>query len=325
MARKSNGRAGRCSLSSARSSGTAAKPCCRPDWNDRARVEITAKAPEGLAQSAVPWFCHALTGGRWLLDLLIRVPAGTFALRDLAARLDLKTLDDRDDIEAYGQSPRVHLRTAPNGMDQLRITVHDRKEVATPAFRAFLEKAVTAYLSHVQSLAGDAAAAEPWKTDGKAWHLSQQSIGAGEAKSWKPMTLTALLGLITRPSPTSRCNGIATVFVDLEMSDGRRLGKIITNRGDSLRVDLHVPRGRFTPTQVEHLGARQEFARPRHQRSRADLLVPQPGRTQDRRPQADPSGRRPKLMRKTSVRSASLSIADNRTLPVFLDSGFGAG
>jgi excinuclease ABC subunit A len=232
------------------------------DWNDRARVEITAKAPEGLAQSAVPWFCHALTGGRWLLDLLIRVPVGSFTLRDLTARLDLKTLDDRDDIEAYGQSPRVHLRTAPNGMDQLRITVHDRKEVATPVFRAFLEKAVRGYLSHVQSLAGDAAAAEPWKTDGKAWHLSQKSIGGGESKQWKPMTLTALLGLINKAVPGVKVQWDRKVFVDLEMSDGRRLGKIITNKGDSLRVDLHVPRGRFTPTQVEHLGARQEFARP---------------------------------------------------------------
>jgi hypothetical protein len=26
-------------------------------------------------------------------------------------------------------------------------------------------------------------------------------------------------------------------------------------------VDVHVPRGRFTPTQVEHLGHRQEFGR----------------------------------------------------------------
>jgi hypothetical protein len=40
------------------------------------------------------------------------------------------------------------------------------------------------------------------------------------------------------------------------------MGKIITNKGGALRVDLHVPRGRFTPTQVEHLGRQQEFARP---------------------------------------------------------------
>jgi excinuclease ABC subunit A len=232
------------------------------DWNDRARVEIAAKAPEGLAQSAVPWLCHALTGGRWLLDLLIRVPAGTFAQRELAGRLDLKTLDERDDIEAYGQTPRVYIRPAPNGMDQIRITVHDRKEVATPEFRSFLDKAVKTYLSHVRTMAGDAASAEPWKTDGKVWHLSQKSIQPGEAKGWKAMTLTTLLGLINKAVPGVKVQWDRKVFVDLELPDGRRLGKVITNKGDSLRVDLHVPRGRFTPTQVEHLGTRQEFARP---------------------------------------------------------------
>ncbi|HVP10393.1 MAG TPA: excinuclease ABC subunit A, partial [Phycisphaerae bacterium] len=232
------------------------------DWNDRARVEIVAKAPEGLAQSAVPWLCHFLTGGRWLLDLLIRVPAGTFDQRELAARLDLKTLDDRDDIEAYGQTPRVHIRPAPNGMDQIRITIHDRKEIATPAFRAFLDKAVKAYLSHVRTMAADAESAEPWKTDGKVWHLSQRAIQPGEAKEWKSMTLTALLGLINRAVPGVQVEWDRKVFVDLKLPDGRRLGKVITNKGDALRVDLHVPRGRFTPTQVEHLGTRQEFARP---------------------------------------------------------------
>jgi len=232
------------------------------DWNDRARVEIVGEAPGDLAQSAVPWFCHALTGGRWLLDLLFRIPEGTFAQGDLAAKLALKTLDERDDIQAYGQTSRVQVRTALGAMDQVRVMVHDRKEIDTPAFRSFLAGAVKAYLAHVASLAADAKQAEPWKTDGKAWHLSQKSISPGQPKRWKPMTLTAFLGLVNRAAPTVKTLWDRKVFVELVTPDDRRVGKVITNHGDALRVDLHVPRGRFTPTQVEHLGGRQEFARP---------------------------------------------------------------
>jgi excinuclease ABC subunit A len=233
-----------------------------PDWNDRARVEIAAKAPGDLAQSAMPWFCHALTGGRWLLDLNFRIPEGTFTQRDLAAKLALKTLDERDDIQAYGQTSRVQVRTALGAMDQVRVMVHDRKEIDTPAFRSFLAAAVKAYLAHVASLAADAEQAEPWKTDGKAWHLSQKSVSPGQQKRWKPMTLTAFLGLVNRAAPTVKALWDRKVFVELVTPDDRRVGKVITNHGDALRVDLHVPRGRFTPTQVEHLGGRQEFARP---------------------------------------------------------------
>ena len=61
-----------------------------------------------------------------------------------------ETLDQRDDIEAYGGASRVQVRSAGASMDQVRITIHDRREIATPAFKAFLSKALKAYLDHVR-------------------------------------------------------------------------------------------------------------------------------------------------------------------------------
>jgi hypothetical protein len=52
------------------------------------------------------------------------------------------------------------------------------------------------------------------------------------------------------------------VFVELIAGDDRRVGRVITNKGAALRVDLFLPPASVTPTQVEHLGRRQEFARP---------------------------------------------------------------
>jgi len=232
------------------------------DWNDRARIEITARAPEGLSKSAVPWLLHALTGGHWLLDLLFRVPRGTFKLPTLRRRLKLPSLDERDDIPAYSSNDRVQMRRATGDLDHIRILVHDKKEIATPAFRTFLKQAVAAYLDHVDHLAGETVDAEPWKTDGKAWHLSQRCIPLKQDKRWRPVELIKLLGRIGKIAPMVRPLWDRKVFVELVEQNGRRVGKIITSKGEALRVDLHVPPGRFTPTQVEHLGIGQAFAHP---------------------------------------------------------------
>ncbi len=232
------------------------------DWNDRARVEVVARAPDGLAQSAVPWFCHALTGGRWLLDLSFRVPHDTFRASALEARLKLKPLDEREDVQAYGQTARVQIRRAREAMEQVRVLVHDKKEIATSAFDGFLKNAVTAYLGHVRKLSKDGSTAAPWKADGKAWHLSQQCIPATQSKLWKPVELARFIGRVSKIVPQLKIDWTGKVFVELLIADDRRIGKIITHQGEALRVDLNLPRGRFTPTQIEHLGLRQQFARP---------------------------------------------------------------
>ncbi|GMU84609.1 MAG: hypothetical protein AMXMBFR47_44780 [Planctomycetota bacterium] len=108
------------------------------NWNDRASVEITAPGAE-------KWFLHALTGGEWLIECYFRVPAGTFDGRRLNADLGLKTLDERDDIQAYGSWPRVDVRKRIDGPDAVAVYVHDREEIDTPAFRKFIKQAVAAY------------------------------------------------------------------------------------------------------------------------------------------------------------------------------------
>jgi excinuclease ABC subunit A len=108
------------------------------NWNDRASVEI-------IAEGADKWFLHALTGGEWLIELYFRVPAGTFDAKQLNRQVGLKTLDERDDIQAYGSWPRVDVRERADGPDAIAVYVHDKAEIDTPAFRVFVKKAVAAY------------------------------------------------------------------------------------------------------------------------------------------------------------------------------------
>ncbi len=230
-------------------------------WNDRARVEIVAAAPAGVAQSAVPWFLHALTGGRWMVDCLFRVPSGTFNGRTLNRELGLLTLNERDDIHAYSAEPRVHVRPAGEGFDQVRVQIHDKKEISTRAFDQFIRKGIDAYLQYVAGMAKKEGGAQPWKTDGRAWHLSQRPVPHGQTKNWKPADLAALVGMVTKVLPGATIDWSGKVFVEFSLN-GSRVGKVITHQGDALRVDLHPPIGRFTPTQVEKLGFRQELNRP---------------------------------------------------------------
>ena len=112
------------------------------NWNNRASVEITAPG-------ARVWFLHALTGGEWLLELYFRVPRGTFDWRALDAELGLLTLDERDDLETYGDWSRVDVRRRRDGFDAVVVYAHDKAEIDTPAFRRFIRKAVRAYLAGV--------------------------------------------------------------------------------------------------------------------------------------------------------------------------------
>ena len=112
------------------------------NWNNRASVEITAPG-------AHTWFLHALTGGEWLLELYFRAPPGTFDWRKLDEELDLKTLDEREDLETYGDWARVDARKRRDGFDAIVVYAHDREEIDTPAFRRFIRRAVSVYLKEI--------------------------------------------------------------------------------------------------------------------------------------------------------------------------------
>jgi excinuclease ABC subunit A len=124
-----------------------AGPFAPTNWNERASVEITAP-------DAPTWFLHALTGGEWLLELYFLVPPGVFKWRELDAALGLQTLDEREDLQTYGDWARVDVRPRQIGMDAVVIYVHDKQEIDTSAFRKFVRQAARAYLDWVAAHRG---------------------------------------------------------------------------------------------------------------------------------------------------------------------------
>ena len=95
------------------------------NWNDRSVVEITGENRTGV------WFLHALTGDEWLLTLKFRVPKRTFDEEELRQQLDLKSLDDLDELPIYGRSERVRIRNIKGPWQEVTITVHWLREIET--------------------------------------------------------------------------------------------------------------------------------------------------------------------------------------------------
>ncbi|UCG17772.1 MAG: hypothetical protein JSV19_07020, partial [Phycisphaerales bacterium] len=224
------------------------------DWNNRARVEI--KAPG----SRHPWFFHARTQGRWLLDVTLRVPPGVFDRRRLRDQLRVKPLDERTDIPAYGQWDRVEVLTTNPNHDDIRLYLHDMKDVRKTALRRVLTTAAAAYFDMVSRAEADPVAAEPWKSDGQSWHLSQRSIHKPDRIAWKPGVLMELLGRLKKSAKDLEIDWSAKTAVMLRYPGVQmRMGRIVTNQPQGLKVELQTPPGAVTPTQIERLGRQPQI------------------------------------------------------------------
>ncbi|HOW17661.1 MAG TPA: hypothetical protein PLC79_01390, partial [Phycisphaerae bacterium] len=212
-------------------------------------------------QSA-PWFFHALTGGEWLLDVTLRVPANTFTSSELVRLIGLRKLDDRPDLPIYGQWQRVRIHRPNRQWDCIRIQIHDRKEIDTPGMRKVIRTCVRAYLKAVRRLQYPAGALQMREKDRRVWHLSQSSISPDHVKEWQPPTLVELLGRIGRLVPGVQVDWSNRVSLRLKIPDRRLLPiRIGTSHAHGLRVGVPCPAGTVTPVCVDRLGLSPEIVR----------------------------------------------------------------
>ena len=235
------------------------------DWAHRTRVEITA-APSR------PWFCHFLTGFKDLLEVAIRVPRGTFSESQLQTSLRIKTLDDRQDLPLYGQWSRARIRTLKGiagDWDDIRLSLRDFKDVDKGRFRAFLKTAAAAYFKNVARADADPEVGQPWKVQGQQWHLSQKSMSARQVAKWPPALLMTTVGRLRAIEPALRLEWGHKTAVHLVDGAEQPRGKIVTNMGRGLRIELRAPKNVVVPTHVDRLGEDVEI----HRRPEADWII----------------------------------------------------
>ncbi|MHC4799413.1 MAG: excinuclease ABC subunit UvrA, partial [Planctomycetota bacterium] len=219
------------------------------NFNHRSRVEIK------LPGSNTPWFFHARTGNAWLLDVNFRVPARAFSAAEVRRLVPLKLLDDCDDLPIYGREPRVTVRHSGQHTDDIRMLIHSKQEIATAQCREFIKRAVKAYQRLVRKLAEDVALRQPWKVNGKSWHLSQQIISKNNQIRWRGSLIVELLGRMKKIDPAIHEDWTRKVMVVLHHPRVPGVwGRLITNHANAIRVEIRCGMGQFTPALVEGLG-----------------------------------------------------------------------
>ncbi|MCA9184665.1 MAG: excinuclease ABC subunit UvrA, partial [Planctomycetales bacterium] len=156
------------------------------NWNARSVVEISSsKKSDG-------WFMHALTSDTWLLKLKFRVARNTFRREQLQNTLDLKTLNQLQELPIYGNEPRVKCKNLRGPWQEIELRLHTWHEIDRPEFWKFLESAVEGFQKHTERAAARPDDISPWKKLGEKWHFSRKGFPLGKPPKWDTEVLEEL-------------------------------------------------------------------------------------------------------------------------------------
>jgi excinuclease ABC subunit A len=228
-----------------------AEPTFAPvNWNDRSVVEVTS------AQETGTWFLHALTGDEWLLTLRFRVRRNTFREEELRKSLDLKNLDDLDELPVYGRSDRVRVKNLKAPWQEVTITVHWRREIDTPEFRRFLDEAIRSHVDQSQVKPLDLADLTPWKVLGRKWHLSRKGFSSGKRVVWEPDLLEQLCNVLQSSAPHGQFDWSNKQVVYFTLPGDEALRTTIhTKRRSGIDLTLSCRQGKVALGRIAELGA----------------------------------------------------------------------
>jgi excinuclease ABC subunit A len=108
------------------------------NWSDRTVVTMSAPVPKTQP------FLEAMTGHEWVLTLKFRVVRNTFKTRTLLDELGLKPFHEASP-PVLSDASRVNATNTSKGWQEVILSAHAAEELETPAFDAFLDKALAGY------------------------------------------------------------------------------------------------------------------------------------------------------------------------------------
>jgi excinuclease ABC subunit A len=230
------------------------------NWNHRTVVEVCG------TKKQLGWFMHAVTAEEWLLKLKFRVPRNTFSKALLVPRLDLKPLNEMEDIPMYGTKPRV--RVLPKGRwQEIEVRPHSWKEVDRKEFWDFLDMCIEQFSGFVtEKLKPDDLM--PWKVLGEQWHRLPKGLIGGNKLSWDMSLLTELFVMIEKTASDLRAVWTNKVLVPFSRPASRRReftkameGRVLpdvvvhTKRVDAVYVDVYVAKNTIPLGQIRNMGS----------------------------------------------------------------------
>jgi len=226
------------------------------NWSERSLVEITGPV------KSQGWFLHAHTGQEWLLRLVFRVGRNAFKESALVESLGIKSLNDSSflGLPIYSPEPRVWLSEGKGPWTSVTVQVHKLSEIDTPAFRAFLKKAIESFHTVVGRMAQSPEDLMPWKRLGEKWHLGDKGFPPGRKVRWDREALPRLLELLRKVEPELTVQWDQRAHITLRVPGvSRGWATIKTKESDCLEARFLGKRGQFNLARLEGLGAEADL------------------------------------------------------------------
>lgn len=217
------------------------------EWSNRSIVEVN-----GPVKSR-GWFFHAITAETWLLHLKFRVPRRSFTKAELESIVSLQTLNQMDDVEAYGNQPRVKAKAAGAWME-LEIRPHRLEEIDSARFWNWLEQASNAFLGKTAgsepSQSTDPKELSPWKILKQRWHSIRKGFPPGKTVVWPAETLSVLIQSVHQTATGGRWRWDEPTTARYCLPGMKEPWLILhTKRPEGLIAVLNGPKG-FDPSEI---------------------------------------------------------------------------
>jgi excinuclease ABC subunit A len=224
-------------------------PFSDTNWNHRSIVEIAAPS------KSQGWFFHAHTSLERMVRLVFRVGRNTFQQARLAEQLGIRPLNELEGLGVYGDEERVQVANRKGPWQEVAILAHQRSEIDTPAFAAFLKKAVAAFGDNLRRMQTKPEDVMPWKLNGQRWHTSDKGFPPGRRVQWDRALLPRLLDLVREVEPGVEVRWDVQYFITLRVPGVKRWwGQWVTKDAEGLDCRFLGKKGQFNLARVEIFG-----------------------------------------------------------------------
>lgn len=219
------------------------------DWSNRSVVEIAGQV------KSHGWFFHAITGEPWLLKMKFRVPRGTFRREELITRLDLKPLNEIDDIPLYGTEPRTRCQQVRGPWQEIEVRPHSYAEIDRPEFWEMIDMAVEGFRRFAKAAQEGETILQPWRQLGQKWHISRRGFAIGRPAVWPEELIQRVVELIEQAAPEAefQWKNKVTVPVALPGYDGH-WAFMHTKKSEHLVLMLLARKGEITQGRIRRIG-----------------------------------------------------------------------
>jgi len=240
------------------------------NWNSRTIVEVSA------AKKNDGWFFHAITGEPWLVKLKFRTAKKTFQRDQLMIDLDLKPLNDIPEVEAYGRTSRVKCKNLRGPWQEVQIAAYSWAEIDTPAFWAFVEKAVAGFQKFTNRVQQNPEDVMPWKVLGRKWHLARKGFPPGKKPKWRGEVLEELLERLSDASNGQLLWNNQQVVHLMVPEQRAPWASVYTKRLAGVDVVLNGPSGAFATGRIAKLASQRAISAEDDDRDQVKLRFLEP-------------------------------------------------